>query len=68
LYTIYLAEESETSADKFAAALFTNCTKEPKPSEDKLAAAYPVATLFLYYNKEPKASANKHTNTLLYPE
>jgi hypothetical protein len=68
LYTTYFAKESETLPDKLAAALFPNSTEEPQPLEDKLAAAYSVATLFLYYNKEPEASANKPANTLLYLE
>jgi hypothetical protein len=65
--TTYLAEESETSADKLAAALFPIRAEEPEPSEDELAAAYPLATSFSYYIEEPEALSNKPADTSFYP-
>src|SRR2546421_1352316 len=51
--TTPLAEESETSPDELAATSFLNRTEEPEPSEDEIAASYPVATSFLYYRGGP---------------
>ena len=66
--TTYFAEESETSADELATASFPNRAEEPEPSEDELAAAYPVATSFSYYNERPGPSANEPANASFYPE
>jgi hypothetical protein len=65
--TTYLAEESETSPDGFAATSFLNRAEEPEPSEDELAASYPVATSVSYYREVPEASEYEPGDTSFYP-
>jgi hypothetical protein len=65
--TTYLAEESETSPDEFAATSSLNRAGEPEPSEDELAASYPVAISFSYYREGTKASEYEPGVTSLYP-
>ena len=51
----YPVEESQTSADEFAATSFSNRVEEPEPSEDELAAtlfSYSAATSFSYTTKK----------------
>jgi hypothetical protein len=66
--TTYLAEESETSPDEFAATSFPNRAEEPEPSEDELAASYPVATSFSYYRAGPEVSEYEPGDTSFYPD
>jgi hypothetical protein len=65
--TTYLAEESETSPDEFAATSFPNRAEEPVPSEDELAASYPIATSFSYYREGPETSEYEPGDTSFYP-
>ena len=53
--TAYFANESES-------------LEESWPSEDELAAAYPLATSFPYHNQEPEASADEPANTSVWLE